>query len=100
MKKKETIKRLEKNQKIFDDLSSKIEKLKEFEKDFREFSGELNELKRYYLTDWIKDIDAIKDDKDSVLFTITSQDAIWNLISEHYEYNKRLLKVLIDELNS
>lgn len=100
MSKEETIKRLDKYQKIFDDLSVRIENLASFEAEFKEFSDELYRLQKYYHDDWMDDIDTIKNDKESEKFSITSQDAIWNLLSDHYEYNKRLLKVLADELNS
>lgn len=100
MSKQETLERLEKYQKLYDNLSESIDKLLRFEDEFKEFSDELYRLQAYYHDNWMSDIDAIKDDESAVKFSITSQDAIWNLLSEHYEYNKRLLKVLADELNN
>lgn len=99
MSNQEIVVRLKKYQELYDKLSVKIEKLYEFEKEFKSFSEELNELETYYHGDWLDDIDTIKDNVKIGEFSITSEDAIWNLLSDHYEYNKELLKVLADELN-
>lgn len=98
-KNKAIFKKLDKYQKIYDDLSLRIDKLYEFEEDFKNFSEDLKELEDYYHEEWLEDLDEVKDEQQTADYEITSEDAIWNLLSDHYEYNKKLLKVLADELN-
>lgn len=100
MSKQEIQSRLEKYQELYDNLSERIEKLLAFEEEFKDFSDELYRLEEYYHEDWIKDHDEAVKEPSLSKFSITGQDAIWDLLSEHYEYNKRLLKVLADELNN
>lgn len=100
MKNKEEIfKKFEKFEKKYNDLSLRIDKLYEFEKEFKAFSEDLSELNDYYHDEWLEDIDEVRNEKETEDYQITSEDAIWNLLSDHYEYNKKLLKVLADELN-
>lgn len=98
-KNKEIFEKFEKYQKIYNDLSLRIDKLYEFEKDFKKFSKDLKELEDYYHDEWLEDIDEVRNEEETTDYEITSEDAIWNLLSDHYEYNKKLLKVLADELN-
>ncbi|MBS9774043.1 MAG: DUF4298 domain-containing protein [Tenacibaculum sp.] len=96
---KEVYKKLEKYEEMYKDLSLRMDKLYKFKKEFKKFSKDLRKLGDYYDEEWLDDLDKIKDEKRADDFEITSEDTIWNLLSDHYEYNKELIKVLAKELN-
>lgn len=95
----QTLSRLDEYQKLYDDLFKKMERLKSFEKSFKKISKKIHQLDAYYLDKWIDDVEEIKDKKEAGNYTILNEDSIWNLLSEHYEFNKKMLKVLAVELN-
>lgn len=91
--------RLAVNQTLFDIASKDMEELLSFKKKFEDVSKKIRELEEYYKDNWLQDVDNIKNTKNELNYSILGQDAIWNLLSDHYEFNKQMLKVLADELN-
>lgn len=95
----EVLSRLNLHQKMYDDLTKEVEGLHVFEKKFKEISEKMRTLSTYYQEDWMRDVDSIKNTEKALDYTILGQDAIWNLLSDHYQFNKKMLKVLAIELN-
>lgn len=95
----EVLSRLNLHQKMYDDLTKEVEDLHVFEKKFKEISEKMLTLSTYYQEDWMRDVDSIKNTEKALDYTILGQDAIWNLLSDHYQFNKKMLKVLAIELN-
>lgn len=91
--------RLAVNQTLFDIASKDMEELLSFKKKFEDVSKKIRKLEEYYKDNWLQDVDNIKNTKNELNYSILGQDAIWNLLSDHYEFNKQMLKVLADELN-